>query len=45
MSQVNVGSVKNLVGNMLQAVNNPVPNLFDTVKIISELKSKIVKKQ
>jgi len=29
----------------LQAVNNPVPNLFDTVKIISEIKSKIVKKQ
>lgn len=45
MSQVNIGNVKNLVGNMLEAVNNPLPSINDKVKIISKLKSKIVKKQ
>ena len=45
MSQFNIGNVKHLVGNMLEAVNNPLPSINDKVKIISKLKSKIVKKQ
>jgi len=40
-----VGSVQNLVGDMLEAAIAPGSDLNDKVKIISKIKSKIIKKQ
>lgn len=42
---MNVGSVQNLVGSMLETAVTPGADIQDKIKIISKIKSKIIKKQ